>query len=373
VLTSSAGFIPFFGTSAAAPHAAAIAALLKSAVPNITPGQARQALQSSALDIRALGVDRDSGSGIVMAFNALEAAGANPSPAPLLKLARFEVKGSDGTAFVDPGEGGTLNVQLVNVGAAAATNVKATLTSATPGVTVTGAASDYPRIAAPGNATNSTPFAFTLAPGVPCGEAINLKLSVTAAELPAPATFDLTVQSGRPGAPVIVTYSGPRQPIPDNNADGVDVPLNITQFGGRLWDVNFRINGTICSTAAGATTVGLDHAFVGDLTLTLVSPQGTRVRLMNRPGGVFNGGRNFCGTLLDDESLAPWVQTIFPSGPQPLGAPYAGTLKPSLPLAAFKGEGANGVWVLNVTDSFSEDVGSVRSFSLVLTPAVCKR
>jgi subtilisin family serine protease len=61
------GFIPFFGTSAAAPHAAAIAALLLSAKPGATGADIFSAMTSTALDIRAPGIDRDSGYGIVMA------------------------------------------------------------------------------------------------------------------------------------------------------------------------------------------------------------------------------------------------------------------------------------------------------------------
>jgi hypothetical protein len=70
--TSVPGFGSFFGTSAAAPHAAAIAALLLSFNPALTPAQIRAALASSALDIEGAGFDRDSGSGIVMAFGAMK-------------------------------------------------------------------------------------------------------------------------------------------------------------------------------------------------------------------------------------------------------------------------------------------------------------
>jgi hypothetical protein len=58
---------PFYGTSAAAPHAAAIAALIKSADHSLTASQVRSALVSTAIDIHAPGVDRNSGAGIVMA------------------------------------------------------------------------------------------------------------------------------------------------------------------------------------------------------------------------------------------------------------------------------------------------------------------
>ncbi|MBO0719866.1 MAG: S8 family serine peptidase [Blastocatellia bacterium] len=80
VSTSVPGFTSFFGTSASAPHAAAIAALLKSAKPKAPPAQIRDALTKTALDIEAPNFDRDSGAGIIDAFAALSAIGAVPSP-----------------------------------------------------------------------------------------------------------------------------------------------------------------------------------------------------------------------------------------------------------------------------------------------------
>jgi Subtilase family/Domain of unknown function (DUF5011)/Bacterial Ig-like domain (group 3)/Immunoglobulin I-set domain len=72
VTTSVPGFAPFYGTSAAAPHAAALAALLWSYCPALSPPQIRAALTNTALDIGTPGFDRDSGAGIVMANSALQ-------------------------------------------------------------------------------------------------------------------------------------------------------------------------------------------------------------------------------------------------------------------------------------------------------------
>ena len=66
------GFNPFFGTSAAAPHAAGIAALILQAKPAYTPAQVKAAMIATALDSMELGVDRDSGYGIVMALSAVQ-------------------------------------------------------------------------------------------------------------------------------------------------------------------------------------------------------------------------------------------------------------------------------------------------------------
>ncbi|GAB3166363.1 S8 family serine peptidase [Amycolatopsis stemonae] len=75
VATSVTGFQPFFGTSAAAPHAAAIAALLLSGKPTATPAEIRSALVSSAIDLGAPGFDTVTGNGVIMAGPALAALG----------------------------------------------------------------------------------------------------------------------------------------------------------------------------------------------------------------------------------------------------------------------------------------------------------
>lgn len=72
------GLNPFFGTSAAAPHAAAIAALLKSYKPSLTSKHIRSILLNTAVDIEATGIDQDSGYGIVMANRALQRAARLP-------------------------------------------------------------------------------------------------------------------------------------------------------------------------------------------------------------------------------------------------------------------------------------------------------
>jgi hypothetical protein len=58
---------PFYGTSAAAPHAAAIAALVWSRDVRQSAAQVKADLVASAIDIMGTGVDRDSGAGILMA------------------------------------------------------------------------------------------------------------------------------------------------------------------------------------------------------------------------------------------------------------------------------------------------------------------
>ena len=83
VMTTLSGFKPFFGTSAAAPHAAGVAALLKEYNPFATNAQIINALHVGCLDIMAAGIDRDSGYGLLRADLALAALPANPNVLPI--------------------------------------------------------------------------------------------------------------------------------------------------------------------------------------------------------------------------------------------------------------------------------------------------
>lgn len=71
VTTTAPGFETFYGTSAAAPHVAAIAALLVSARPSATNARIRAALTAGTLDLGRPGFDSVTGHGMLMAGPAL--------------------------------------------------------------------------------------------------------------------------------------------------------------------------------------------------------------------------------------------------------------------------------------------------------------
>ncbi len=94
-----------------------------------------------------------------------------------------------------------------------------------------------------------------------------------------------------------------------------------------------------------------DHSYLGDLTLTLISPGGTEVVLFS----------NICGNLknfdlnFDDESNESTV---------PCPATDGGTYQPEGNLSDYLGENARGVWTLRIEDNAAADGGVLNSWTL---------
>lgn len=179
-LPASSGLNPFYGTSAAAPHAGAIAALLKSANPALTPAQIRTIITTTALDIESAGYDINSGYGIVQAYQAMQL--LNPTPLSNITIGTVtETEGSfsNGDGVVEAGELGNLVVQLANPSQATATSVTATITTTTPGITITKGTATYGSIAAAANISNTgSPFTFGVNSSVACGTVITFYMTV---------------------------------------------------------------------------------------------------------------------------------------------------------------------------------------------------
>jgi subtilisin-like proprotein convertase family protein len=106
-----------------------------------------------------------------------------------------------------------------------------------------------------------------------------------------------------------------------------------------------------------AVKVYIRHTDTGDLTLTLVSPAGTRRTLAARRG--FDS--DFWATRFADDAATP-IGTSTPA----LRNPYTGDYRPEQPLSAFDGEPLTGTWTLELVDAFSLESGTLQRVDLEL-------
>jgi hypothetical protein len=105
-----------------------------------------------------------------------------------------------GDGYIDPGEDITVQATLINRGAQTATGVSSTLSTTTPGVTVTIPTESFPDIASGATASAPSPyFKFTVDPSVACGTTINFNLHTTCAQGSWDDTFTMTVGLITPG------------------------------------------------------------------------------------------------------------------------------------------------------------------------------
>jgi Subtilase family/Secretion system C-terminal sorting domain len=207
----------FYGTSAAGPHAAAIAALLKSANPALTPAQIGSILKSTALDIEAPGYDNNSGYGILQAFPAMQSV----NPAPIANIAFVKATATEGAfsnhnGILDPGETANLAVALMDPSLANAASVSAILSTTTPGVTVLSDSVYYGSLSAGATSSNSvSPFSYVVNSSVKCNTIIHFSLLVKfAGSGSSPAGFVFTIQipsyctvPGGACAPIVTTIT----------------------------------------------------------------------------------------------------------------------------------------------------------------------
>lgn len=120
--------------------------------------------------------------------------------------------------------------------------------------------------------------------------------------------------------------------------------------------------GTSFSVSDVDIGVLLTHTYRGDLRITLSSPAGTTVQLMNTVGGSADN----LNVLFNDEGAAAiGSHTVNDTtGPAP---PYQQTFQPASALTAFDGQNAQGTWTLVICDLAAQDIGTFTRADLYLT------
>src|SRR5436190_3905745 len=255
--------------------------------------------------------------------------------------------GGDGDGVAEPGESLDLSETVRNAGGSAATTVNGTLTSLTSGLTVTSGSSPYPNVAAGGTASGTSPFKVTAGSSLACGAPLSMSLTLDTAQ--GRYRVPVTVPTGKPGTDQSTSATGLPKAIPDNTATGVSSSVTV---GG---------SGTVANVDVSISHI--THTWDGDLQIELTGPDGTKVMLADRPGGINNGGDNFVNTVFSDSAATPLSAGT---------APYTGTFKPQGGrLAAFAGKPLAGTWTLRVADMASQDVGTLDGWGVRTSAAGC--
>ncbi|QYG93327.1 tandem-95 repeat protein [Iamia sp. SCSIO 61187] len=366
--TTTPGFIPFFGTSAAAPNAAAVAALALGGDPTLTPDAIEAALAASAIDIEVPGPDVTTGAGIVTAPPLIALLGLDQAPNVRPTGRTVTEVAGDGDAAYEPGEVFDVAQAVENSGGIPATEVVVALTSASADATVRSLTAGPTTLAA--GATGEATFRVRISPDCECGTTLTLAATTTWSGGGVGSRTDTFTWDvfGSLAAAATTAYTGPAISIPDGPAPGdptAPTPVTATievDDPGTVGDLTLTIGGSACDATVGSTTVGLAHSYVGDLRATLTSPAGTTVTLMAPRD---NSGNNLCQTTFSDDATDP-----FASAP-PSSAPYTGTFLPAEPLSAFDGEAAAGTWTLTMSDAEQQDTGILRDVSLSIAEALC--
>jgi subtilisin family serine protease len=349
VSTSLEDFTPFFGTSAAAPHAAAIAALVLSGNPGATSDEVREAFDATALDLAPAGVDGRTGHGLLRADAVLDYTGATPQPLVKAQEPDVTVTDGDGDEFLEPGETASLALPVTNVGDGTATGVNVRASSADAPVTPRN--QSYGDLTA--GSTRTRTYSVTLPDDYPLGKPIALDVRVSFAGAFSPTTATFSIPTGQPAdEPTTFAYTGPAVPIPDDDDAGasVSIPVAMTGYAAKL---TFSIDGSDCSKKE---TVGIDHTYVSDLVGTLKSPSGATATLFSHEGG---GGDNLCQVVFDDAAEDPFSDANT--------APFTGTWRPADPLSGLMNAPVAGTWTFTAADTAAVDTGSIRAVSLHIT------
>lgn len=131
----------------------------------------------------------------------------------------------------------------------------------------------------------------------------------------------------------------------------------------RVLDVDVRLEGgSGCDGTADNAAAAISHPRVGDITITLRSPEGTSVTLQAARGGLRD---NICTLVFDDDGGFPPIATLTSVN----GQPVSGSFAPESPLSAFDGEDPNGGWTMRVNDTVAGVSGRFNRYSLVIRTA----
>lgn len=240
-------------------------------------------------------------------------------PAPKLEMAALHISTAGDNAVVDPGEDVTFTVTVKNSGTLEVDNVQGELRAVSANMNILQGIATFGGIQNGGTATQDKEFIVSVSPQAACGEKAQLQLVLRYGDQEMVLPIDLQI-----GLPVRAAAThDPNIQIPDAKPAGIMDTLTIAQADGVVND-SFNVN------------INIEHTYIGDLTVKLISPTGKSVLLHNHSGGSANS----------------------------LVGNYPATLTPASSLSQLNGETMQGTWSLSVADGTGMDTGRLVSWGI---------
>jgi hypothetical protein len=239
-----------------------------------------------------------------------------------------------GNAILEPNECNDLTVVLNNTGTNAATAVTSTLSTTTPGVTVTVPDATYPDLAATnGTGTNTPAFQVSTDPTVACGSTVNFTQTVTFAGGGSPTTLNFAIPVGQLGGNYIFGTPGTGATLPagatgpiagsavDDAVVNITVPAGFNFFafgnevtGGSVITASTNGNVQLVSTGGSRDWVNTALPAAGDTTrpfptsATILFPFWDDLLLTTTGGGIYT---NLVGTAPNRQFIIEWRGRLF--------------------------------------------------------------
>jgi hypothetical protein len=224
---------------------------------------------------------------------------------------------------IDPNECISLNVVLQNTGLIMASNIVATLSTSTAGVTNSQPLSTYPNAAVGVSRTNTTPFQFSTALAFLCGAPIDFVLTVThnggTNEIPIPLSTGSSVGAA-------------------SRFDATDTPVSIDPVSGG--SSSLTVTGIVSSVAKVTVSLYLTSDSNADLDMYLLGPDGTMVALATSTGGAFGEGY---GTACPPDASSTTFDDAASTNIYSGSSPFTGSYRPEEPLTVFNGKSGSAV------------------------------
>lgn len=146
------------------------------------------------------------------------------------------------------------------------------------------------------------------------------------------------------------------RPTYDSSTPALAIPDN--GFPAFVSDTVYVSGGTIDDVDVFVRTL---HSWIGDLHHIVESPSGTQVTLW--AGNCDDGPYFGIEAVFDDDGTAG---SCNPDGPTPAADDGNGRIRPQggVPLSAFNGSSAEGLWTLHSADDFPGDAGALAAWSV---------